>query len=40
MLRDRRTWTTIAYFILMLPIGITYFVIALVRLRLTSPAAT
>jgi uncharacterized membrane protein len=32
MLRDRRTWTTIAYFILMLPIGITYFVIALVGL--------
>lgn len=28
MLKDRRTWTTIAYFILMLPIGILYFVIA------------
>ncbi len=32
MLRDRRTWTTIAYFILMLPIGIAYFTIALVGL--------
>jgi uncharacterized membrane protein len=32
MLRDRRTWTTIAYFILMLPIGILYFVIAAVGL--------
>jgi hypothetical protein len=28
MLKDRRTWTTIVYFILMLPIGILYFVIA------------
>jgi Putative sensor len=32
MLRDRRTWTTIAYFVLMLPIGILYFVIAVVGL--------
>lgn len=32
MLRDRRTWTTIAYFILMLPIGILYFVTAVVGL--------
>jgi uncharacterized membrane protein len=32
MLRDRRTWTTIAYFVLMLPIGILYFVIAAVGL--------
>jgi uncharacterized membrane protein len=32
MLRDRRTWSTIAYFILMLPIGIIYFVIAVVGL--------
>jgi Na+-transporting methylmalonyl-CoA/oxaloacetate decarboxylase gamma subunit len=32
MLRDPRTWTTIAYFILMLPIGIAYFVIAVVGL--------
>lgn len=30
MLRDSRTWTTLAYFVLMLPIGIVYFVIALV----------
>ena len=28
MLKDPRTWTTIAYFILRLPIGIVYFVIA------------
>jgi uncharacterized membrane protein len=35
MLRDRRTWTTIAYFILMLPIGILYFVIALVGLSVS-----
>ncbi len=32
MLKDPRTWTTIAYFILMLPIGILYFVTALVGL--------
>ena len=32
MLKDPRTWTTIAYFILMLPIGILYFVIALAGL--------
>jgi uncharacterized membrane protein len=32
MLKDRRTWTTIAYFILMLPIGILYFTIAVVGL--------
>jgi uncharacterized membrane protein len=28
MLMDRRTWTTMFYFLLMLPIGILYFVIA------------
>jgi hypothetical protein len=28
MLKDARTWTTLAYFILMLPLGIIYFVIA------------
>jgi hypothetical protein len=28
MLSDGRTWTTLAYFILMLPLGIIYFVIA------------
>ncbi len=32
MLKDPRTWTTIAYFILMLPIGILYFVTALAGL--------
>lgn len=35
MLRDRRTWTTIAYFILMLPIGILYFVIAVAGLSVS-----
>jgi uncharacterized membrane protein len=35
MLRDRRTWTTIAYFVLMLPIGILYFVIAVVGLSVS-----
>jgi uncharacterized membrane protein len=30
MLKDRRTWTTLAYLILMLPLGIVYFVIAIV----------
>jgi len=29
MLRDRRTWTTMMYFLLMLPLGIAYFVVAL-----------
>ena len=28
MLKDPRTWTTIAYFVLMMPLGITYFTIA------------
>lgn len=32
MLKDSRTWTTLAYFILMLPLGIIYFVIAIVGL--------
>jgi hypothetical protein len=32
MLKDSRTWTTLAYFILMLPLGIAYFVIAVVGL--------
>ena len=35
MLKDRRTWTTIAYFILMLPIGIDYFVTAVVGLSVS-----
>ena len=34
MLSDPRTWTTLAYFLLMLPIGIAYFVIATVGLSL------
>lgn len=32
MLADARTWTTLAYFIVMLPLGIIYFVIAVVGL--------
>jgi uncharacterized membrane protein len=32
MLKDRRTWTTLAYFIVMLPLGIAYFVVAVVGL--------
>ena len=35
MLRDRRTWTTLAYFILMLPIGILYFVIVVAGLSVS-----
>jgi Putative sensor len=35
MLRDRRTWTTLAYFLLMLPIGITYFVTAVFGLSVS-----
>jgi len=32
MLKDARTWTTLAYFVLMLPLGVGYFVIAVVGL--------
>jgi uncharacterized membrane protein len=35
MLKDPRTWTTIAYFILRLPIGILYFVIAVAGLAVS-----
>ncbi len=35
MLKDRRTWTTLAYLILMLPLGIVYFVMALVGLAVS-----
>jgi uncharacterized membrane protein len=34
MLRDPRTWTTLAYFLLMLPLGIFYFTTATVGLSL------
>ncbi len=34
MLRDARTWTTLLYLVLMLPLGIVYFVIASVGLSL------
>jgi uncharacterized membrane protein len=35
MLKDRRTWTTLAYFILMLPLGIASFVTAVVGLSVS-----
>ncbi|HEY1315130.1 MAG TPA: sensor domain-containing protein [Steroidobacteraceae bacterium] len=35
MLRERRTWTTLAYLVLMLPLGIAYFVMAVVGLSLS-----
>jgi hypothetical protein len=35
MLRDRRTWTTLAYLVLMLPLGIAYFATAVVVLSLS-----
>jgi uncharacterized membrane protein len=35
MLKDRRTWTTLLYFVLMLPVGIASFVIAVVGLSLS-----
>lgn len=34
MLLDRRTWTTLLYMLLMLPLGITYFTVAVVSLTL------
>ncbi|MGH8286753.1 MAG: sensor domain-containing protein [Steroidobacteraceae bacterium] len=34
MLKDVRTWTTLAYFVLMMPLGIAYFVIAITGLSL------
>jgi hypothetical protein len=34
MLSDPRTWTTLAYLLLMLPLGILYFVIAIVGIAL------
>jgi uncharacterized membrane protein len=41
MLRDVRTWTTLAYFVLRLPLGIAYFVVGIVGLALgiSLPAA-
>lgn len=35
MLTDRRTWTTMFYFLLMLPLGILYFVIAVVGISVS-----
>jgi uncharacterized membrane protein len=35
MLKDVRTWTTLAYFVLMLPIGIAYFTVAVAALAIS-----
>lgn len=35
MLKDRRTWTTLAYLVSMLPLGIAYFVIAVIGLSIS-----
>jgi uncharacterized membrane protein len=35
MLTDRRTWTTLLYMLLMLPLGIAYFVLAVVGIALS-----
>jgi uncharacterized membrane protein len=35
MLVDRRTWTTMLYFLLMLPLGITYFVVTITGLAVS-----
>ena len=35
MLKDRRTWTTLAYFLSMLPLGIAYFVLAVAGLSIS-----
>ena len=34
MLKDPRTWTTLIYFVIMLPLGILYFTIAIIGLSL------
>lgn len=39
MLRDVRTWTTLAYFLLMMPLGIVYFTIAVTGLATGSALA-
>jgi len=36
MLKDVRTWTTLAYLLLMLPLGIVYFTVAIVMLALAA----
>lgn len=36
MLKDARTWTTLAYLVLMLPLGIVYFTVAVVGLALSA----
>jgi uncharacterized membrane protein len=35
MLKDRRTWSTLAYLVLMLPLGVVYFVIVIVGLSVS-----
>ncbi len=39
-LSDRQTWTTLLYMLLMLPLGIVYFTLAIVALALSVSAAT
>ncbi len=34
MLKDPRTWTTLAYLLLMLPVGLLYFVVAITGIAL------
>ncbi len=36
MLRDARTWTTLAYLVLMLPLGILYFTVAITGLAISA----
>ena len=36
MLRDVRTWTTLAYLVLMLPLGIVYFTVAVTGLAIST----
>jgi hypothetical protein len=35
MVKDRRTWSTLAYLVLMLPLGIAYFTMTVVGLTLS-----
>ena len=36
MLKDVRTWTTLAYLVLMLPLGIVYFTVAVTGLAIST----
>lgn len=39
MLRDARTWTTLGYLVLMLPLGIVYFVVAITGITISAALA-